>query len=75
MSAQRGEPFDFGVGHINDRVFYEGKEYRVTYWHRLSGQVYLVGEADPDESLQVHVHHLTVSWCPKVHGGQGRPAA
>lgn len=75
MSVQRGEQFDLGSGHVNDRVLYEGKEYRVTGFDTTAKQVYLADDTDPAGGLQVHVHHLILSWCPRVHGGSGRPQA
>lgn len=75
MSAQRGEYFDFGVGHVNDRVFYEGREYRVQEFNRRTGLVWIIPEGAIEGAIQVNVDHLTLSWCPRAHGGAGRPQA
>lgn len=60
-----------------DRVMYDGREWRVVYaqWfpHYLTDLIATDGSDERRDS--VHMSHLTMSWCPKSHGGSGPPVA
>lgn len=74
MPSIPGEPFQPGYHHPGDRVLFEGQEYRVTSCSTRTNLAYLASEGDHDgPGHPVHVHNLTLAWCPKSHGGTGRP--
>ncbi len=73
MPGERGDSFQPGFDHPGDRVFYEGREYKVDSYNQKTNLAWLSNETDPNDFRHVNMSHLTVSWCPKQHGGKGRP--
>lgn len=60
--------------HGGDRVFYEGREWRVHYvnW-RMKLADLITEDGSGDFVVSVNLDHLKMAWCPKSHGGTGKP--
>lgn len=56
---------------------YDGREWLVIYasWHPHNLVDLVATDETGDRQASVHMSHLTMSWCPKSHGGTGRPPA
>lgn len=72
-----GFPFLVGANHVGDRVTWDGSEWRVGGASQQTGLLWLHLESQPrsDETtcLQVLASNTRMAWCPKRHGGAGKP--
>lgn len=61
--------------HVGDRVMYDGREWQATHitWHPHHLVDLAATDRSGDTRTSVHRSHLTMSWCPLSHGGDGPP--
>lgn len=75
MPAAPGETFGVGYHHVGDRVEWNGRKYRVTGVDPVTRLVWVVSDSHDYQSPSTPIYsgNLTFAWCPRNHGGTGRP--